>query len=64
MQHDATKVITKTMQSNGWPSKLQIFCRVQWALTHSTKGLKTYVKGAKGEGKVEDGKQEPGNLFA
>ena len=45
------------MQSNGWPSKWQVFCRVQWPLTYSTKGLVTYIKRGVGEGKEEEGKE-------
>jgi hypothetical protein len=50
------------MLSKGWPSKWQVFCRVNWVLTYSTKGLITYVKGRGGEGKEEEGEEEPGNL--
>jgi hypothetical protein len=46
------------MQSNGWPSKWQVFCRVQWSLTYSTKGLITYIKRGVREGKEEESKEE------
>jgi len=34
-----SEVITNNMQSNGWPSKLWVFCKVQVAINSNCKGL-------------------------
>lgn len=34
------KSLAKSMQSNRWPLKPCVFCRVHWALNSGTKGLK------------------------